>query len=166
MVSIHSWMISGPGWLPQSRCQPHYRWWLCKTFWKRLRDQYCLAFWSYLIFDFTITLDLKTFQNILQEMLRGQKKSAPKSARWQRTVEIFKGNLLVGSTGLWICWILSASISERISSLPVAMNSFKTFSFSFPALRVFCHENRYYYRMLTCVIYILIVESKGAHRNL
>lgn len=47
-------------------------------------------------------------------------------------------DLLVGSTGMTICWILSASISERTSSLPVAMNSFKTFSVSLPACNVLC----------------------------
>jgi hypothetical protein len=47
-------------------------------------------------------------------------------------------DLLVGSTGMTICWILSASISESTSSLPVAKNSFKTFSVSLPARNVLC----------------------------
>lgn len=49
---------------------------------------------------------------------------------------------LVGSTGTRICRILSDSITERISSFPVAMNSFKIFSFSFPAPNVLAKSSR------------------------
>jgi len=44
----------------------------------------------------------------------------------------------VGSTGVRTSWIFSASTREMTSSLPVAMNSLRTFSFSFPALNILC----------------------------
>lgn len=42
----------------------------------------------------------------------------------------------MGRTGIRICLIFSAWMSEWISSLPVAMKSFKIFSVNFPALKV------------------------------
>ena len=44
----------------------------------------------------------------------------------------------MGSTGVKICWILSAWTNERTSSLPVAIKSLRTFSVSFPAFNILC----------------------------
>lgn len=53
-------------------------------------------------------------------------------------MEILRYDLLVGNTGVRMCWIFRASMRERTSSLPVALNSLKTFSVSLPACKVLC----------------------------
>lgn len=52
--------------------------------------------------------------------------------------------ILVGRMGVRICLILSDSTKRKISSLPVDRNNFRTFSVSFPALKVFCSKQTVY----------------------